>query len=158
MTVTDLPAVNAFLNSCATVLLLVGFVFIKTGRTRMHIITMICALMVSAVFLACYLYYHYHVGHVRFAGTGASKTVYYVLLATHVVLAIVNLPMIILTVIPAARLRFDIHKRIARWTLPVWLYVSVTGVIVYLMCYHWFGPPIRETAPVAAAVLPQQAN
>ena len=143
MTDFDLPAVNATLNSLATILLVAGFVCIRSKRARAHIICMSCALVVSAVFLACYLYYHYKVGHVQFAGTGTVKTFYLTLLATHIVLAVVNLPMIIMTVIPAVRLRFDKHKRIARWTLPIWLYVSVTGVLVYFMCYHWYGPPIR---------------
>lgn len=148
MTVYDLPVVNASLNSVATVLLVAGFICIKSKRAKAHIVCMCSALVVSAAFLACYLYYHYKVGHVGFAGTGGIKTFYLLLLATHIILAVVNLPMIIMTVIPALRQRFDRHKRIARWTLPVWLYVSVTGVIVYLMCYQWYGPPIRK--PVAA--------
>ncbi len=143
MTVYDLPVVNATLNATATVLLLLGYTFIKTRHVKAHVVTMITTLVVSSAFLACYLYYHYHAGHVKFAGTGAIKTFYYTLLFTHVVLAVVNLPMIIMTVIPAAQRKFDKHKRIARWTFPVWLYVSVTGVIVYMMCYQWWGPPIR---------------
>lgn len=143
MTVNDLPFINSCLNSVATVLLILGFAFIKAGNRKAHGITMGLALLVSAVFLACYLYYHYHVGHVKFAGQGGVRTFYYGLLISHIILAVVNLPMIIMAVIPAFRSRFDKHKRIARWTLPVWLYVSVTGVIVYLMCYVWFGPPIR---------------
>ncbi len=143
MTAQDLPVVNATLNATATVLLLLGYTFIKTKRVKAHIATMIIALVVSSAFLACYLYYHYNVGHVKFAGTGFIQTFYYVLLFTHVVLAVVNLPMIIMTVIPAAQRKFDKHKRIARWTFPVWLYVSVTGVIVYMMCYQWWGPPLR---------------
>jgi putative membrane protein len=143
MTVHDLPVVNASLNGAATVLLLLGFFFIKTKRVAAHIITMLTALVVSSAFLACYLYYHYKVGHVKFAGTGMVQKFYYTLLLTHVVLAVVNLPMIIMTVTPALRQRFDKHKRMARWTFPVWLYVSVTGVIVYMMCYQWWGPPLR---------------
>ena len=143
MTVQDLPVVNATLNASATVLLLLGFTFIKAGLRKAHIITMCTALVVSAAFLACYLVYHYYVGHVKFAGTGFVQTFYYVLLLTHVVLAVVSLPMIIMTVVPAIGQRFDRHKRMARWTFPVWLYVSVTGVIVYLMCYQWWGPPLK---------------
>ena len=143
MTVQDLPVVNATLNATATVLLLLGFTFIKAGLKKAHIITMCTALVVSAAFLTCYLVYHYYVGHVKFAGTGFVQTFYYVLLLTHVVLAVVSLPMIIMTVIPAIGQRFDRHKRMARWTFPVWLYVSVTGVIVYLMCYQWWGPPLK---------------
>ena len=143
MTAQDLPVVNASLNATATVLLLAGYAFIKTGRVKAHIMTMITALIVSTAFLACYLYYHYNVGHVKFAGEGPIKTFYYVLLFSHVFLAVVNLPMIIMTVVPAIQKRFDKHKRMARWTFPVWLYVSVTGVIVYQMCYQWWGPPIK---------------
>ncbi len=143
MTVFDLPVVNAILNSCATVFLVLGLVFIKTGKVKAHIVSMVCALVVSTAFLSCYLYYHYHAGHVEFAGKEPVRTFYLTLLFTHVVLAVANLPMIILTVIPALRHRFDRHKRFAKWTLPIWLYVSVTGVIVYLMCYQWYGPPVR---------------
>lgn len=143
MTVTDLPAVNASLNAVATVLIVLGLIFIKSGRKTAHIASMIAALIVSAAFLGCYLYYHYHAGHVQFAGTGWIRPVYLTILISHIILAVVNLPMIFLTVIPALRSRFDKHKRWARWTAPVWLYVSVTGVLVYLMCYEWWGPPIR---------------
>ena len=143
MTVFDLPVVNATLNSCATVFLVLGYIFIKSKNVKAHIVCMISALIVSSAFLACYLYYHYHAGHVEFAGQGAVRKLYFFILLTHIPLAIGNLPMIIMTVIPALRRRFDAHKRIARWTFPIWMYVSVTGVIVYLMCYVWYGPPIR---------------
>jgi putative membrane protein len=143
MTVSDLPFVNSCLNATATVLLVLGFIFIKSGNKKAHGITMALALLVSAVFLGCYLYYHYHVGHVKFAGQGGIRTFYYGLLISHIILAIVNLPMIIMTVIPVLKQRFDKHKRMAKWTLPIWLYVSVTGVIIYLMCYVWYGPPLR---------------
>ncbi|MDB6138674.1 MAG: putative rane protein [Verrucomicrobiaceae bacterium] len=143
MTVQDLPVVNATLNGTAAVLLLVGYTFIRTKHVKAHIATMLTALVVSAAFLACYLYYHYKVGHVKFAGTGFVQKFYYTLLLTHVFLAVVNLPLIIMTVVPALRRRFDKHKRMARWTFPVWLYVSVTGVIVYMMCYQWWGPPLK---------------
>lgn len=150
MTVYDLPPLNATLNACATVFITLGLIFIKKGLKKAHIISMATALTFSAVFLGCYLYYHFHVLHVKFAGTGPIKTFYYVLLATHVLLAIVNLPMIIMTVIPALRKRFEKHKSIARWTAPIWLYVSVTGVLVYFMCYEWYGPPIRDQVPPPA--------
>lgn len=143
MTVYDLPPINATLNACATVFIILGLVFIKVGNKKAHIASMITALTFSTVFLGCYLYYHFHVLHVKFAGEGPIKTFYYTLLITHVFLAIVNLPMIIMTVIPALRQRFDKHKRLAKWTAPIWLYVSITGVIVYMMCYQWYGPPIR---------------
>src|SRR4051812_11705557 len=109
MTVHDLPVVNATLNATATVLLLLGFFFIKTKRVKAHITTMVTALVVSAAFLTCYLYYHYMVGHVKFAGTGLAQKFYYTLLFTHVVLAVVSLPMIIMTVTPALQRRFDKH-------------------------------------------------
>jgi uncharacterized membrane protein YozB (DUF420 family) len=142
MTVSELPLLNAVLNSIATVLILVGLTLIKLGRKKAHAITMAAALLVSAAFLTSYLIYHYHVGHVRFAGVGTVKTVYFTLLISHVLLAIVNLPMIIMTVVPALRQRFDRHKRMAKLTAPIWLYVSITGVIIYLMCYRWYGPPL----------------
>ena len=140
MTVSDLPLVNASLNATCTVLLVLGLIFIKSGKPKAHGLTMTLALLVSAAFLTSYLIYHYHAGHVKFAGTGAVRTVYFTLLISHIILAVVNLPMIILTVLPAWKHRFDKHKRWAKLTLPVWLYVSVTGVIVYLMCYVWYPP------------------
>lgn len=142
MTITDLPALNAVLNSCATVLVMAGLVAIKLRKPKLHTILMVAALAVSAAFLTSYLIYHYHVGHVRFAGEGTVRVVYFTILITHLILAIANLPMIILTVIPALRQRFDRHRKLAKITAPVWLYVSITGVIVYLMCYRWYGPPL----------------
>jgi putative membrane protein len=142
MTVSDLPALNALLNSCATVLIVCGLVAIKLKKPKVHSGFMIAALAVSAAFLTSYLIYHYHVGQVKFAGVGAVRTVYFTILISHVILAIVNLPMIILTVIPAIRERLDKHRRWAKITAPIWLYVSVTGVIVYMMCYRWYGPPL----------------
>lgn len=139
MNVEDLAHVNAILNSVATVLLVTGYVMIRKGRKVSHGICMGSALLVSAVFLTSYLVYHYHVGHVKFESQGIVRSVYFTLLISHIILAVVNLPMVIMTVIPVLRRRFDKHRRIARWTLPIWLYVSVTGVIVYLMLYQWFG-------------------
>ncbi len=144
MTITDLPALNAVLNSCATVLVMAGLVAIKLRKPKLHTILMVAALAVSAAFLTSYLIYHYHVGHVRFAGEGTVRVVYFTILITHLILAIANLPMIILTVIPALRQRFDRHRKLAKITAPVWLYVSITGVIVYLMCYRWYGPPLAQ--------------
>lgn len=138
MHVSDLPELNATLNTACTFLLLGGWVAIKLKRKAAHIAFMILALLTSTAFLTSYLIYHYYAGHVPFRGTGAIRSIYLTMLLTHVVLAVVNLPMIILTVIPAIGSRFDRHKKIARWTLPIWLYVSVTGVLVYLMCYHWY--------------------
>jgi putative membrane protein len=142
MNIADLPSINASLNGITTICLCIGIAFIKAGRPKAHIWAMSLALLFSSAFLACYLYYHYHVGHVRFGGQGVIRPIYFGMLISHVFLAIVNLPMIILTVIPALRQRYDKHRRMAKWTFPIWLYVSVTGVLIYFMCYHWFGPPM----------------
>ncbi len=140
MNVNDLPAVNATLNSLSTLLILTGWVMIRTERKVAHAACMIGAILTSAAFLACYLVYHYlKAGHVtHFTYPGWPKALYFFILGTHTPLAIIALPLIILTVIPAVRRRFEAHKRMARWTLPVWLYVSVTGVLVYFMLYVWF--------------------
>jgi putative membrane protein len=140
LTVENLPEVNATLNGICTVLLVAGMVFIKRERKRAHMICMIAALMVSAVFLGCYLFYHYHVGSVKFTHEGMARPIYFVILISHILLAMVLAPMVIVTVVPAIRGRFDRHRKIARWTWPVWMYVSITGVIVYLMLYQWFPP------------------
>jgi uncharacterized membrane protein YozB (DUF420 family) len=140
MNVNDLPAVNATLNSLSTLLILTGWVMIRTERKVAHAACMIGAILTSAAFLACYLVYHFlKAGHVtHFTYPGWPKALYFFILGTHTPLAIIALPLIILTVIPAIRRRFEAHKRMARWTLPVWLYVSVTGVLVYFMLYVWF--------------------
>lgn len=136
MQLSDLPTLNAILNFTATILLVAGWICIKNRKVAAHIALMILALLVSAAFLTSYLIYHFNTEPFRFMGKGWVRYGYFTLLFTHVLLAIVNLPMIIMTVIPAAGRKFDKHKRIARWTFPVWLYVSVTGVIVYIMCYQ----------------------
>lgn len=140
MNVNDLPAVNATLNGLSTLLILSGWFMIRTERKLAHAACMIGAILTSAAFLACYLVYHFlKAGHVTcFTHPGWPKALYLFILGTHTPLAIVALPLIILTVIPAIRRRFEAHKRMARWTLPVWLYVSVTGVLVYFMLYVWF--------------------
>ncbi len=134
-----LPTLNAFLNGTSGVLLVVGLVLVKRGRTRAHGWTMIAASVVSAAFLVSYLTYHFRVvpelGHTPFRGTGGWKTAYYVLLVSHVLLAAVNLPMILRTLWFAARRDWERHRRAARWTWPIWFYVSVTGVLVYLALY-----------------------
>lgn len=134
--VTDLPAVNATLNSIATVLLIAAWVFIRRRRPIAHRNLMIAALACSALFLTSYLIYHAQVGSVRFQGTGPVRTVYFTILLTHTVLAALVPFLVAVTVWRAARKRWDRHVRIARWTLPIWLYVSVTGVIVYWMLYQ----------------------
>ena len=132
------PAINASLNGASTVLLLVGRWFISQRRIAAHRATMITAVITSALFLTSYLYYHAHVGSVHFQGTGWSRPLYFTLLISHVLLAIVIVPMVLITLTRALRERFDRHRAIARWTFPLWLYVSVTGVLVYFMLYHWF--------------------
>lgn len=138
MNVTDLPAVNASLNSLCTLLLIAGWRFIKHERKAQHIACMVSALVVSAAFLACYVVYHYHVGSVKFTAQGIVRPVYFFILITHVILAVAIVPLVLMTIIPALRARFDRHRKWARITLPLWLYVSITGVIVYLMLYIWF--------------------
>ena len=134
------PAVNATLNGSSAVLLLIGRWFIGRGRISIHRAFMIAALVTSSAFLVSYLYYHAHVGSVHFQGQGWSRPVYFSILISHTILAAVVVPMVIITLSRALRERFDHHRAIARWTFPVWMYVSVTGVIVYVMLYHLFAP------------------
>jgi uncharacterized membrane protein YozB (DUF420 family) len=132
------PVINATLNGSSAVLLLVGHSFIKRGRMAAHRAVMISAVVTSSLFLTSYLYYHYHVGSVRFPGHGFWRYVYYTILTSHTLLAITIVPLVIITLIRALRERFDRHAAIARWTYPLWLYVSVTGVVIYFMLYHLF--------------------
>jgi uncharacterized membrane protein YozB (DUF420 family) len=136
MTVADLPALNATLNGIATLLLITGWVLIKRGERQKHRACMIAALAVSALFLTSYVIYHLQVGSVPFKGTGWIRTVYFAVLIPHVILAAAIVPPVLITASRGLTARYDKHRRIARWTLPVWLYVSVTGVIVYLMLYQ----------------------
>ena len=136
MSVTDLPALNATLNACSTVLLITGYVFIRRGNRRKHKACMIAALVVSALFLTSYVIYHAQVGSVPFRRTGWIRTVYFAVLIPHVILAAAIVPPILITASRGLSAKYDKHRRIARWTLPLWLYVSVTGVIVYLMLYR----------------------
>jgi len=132
------PTINATLNGTSGVLLLIGRGLIRRGRMAAHRAVMITALVSSSLFLISYLYYHWHVGSVHFQGQGLWRPVYFTILISHTILAAVIVPMIIVTVSSALRGRFDRHRAVARWTYPLWLYVSVTGVIVYFMLYHWF--------------------
>ena len=136
MTVNDLPALNATLNALAATCLLAGYIFIRRGRVDAHRLAMSGALVLSTAFLVSYLVYHYHAGSRPFTGQGAVRVVYFTILLTHIVLATVMVPMVLVTVSRALMRRFDRHRRIARWTWPVWMYVSVTGVLVYLMLYR----------------------
>jgi uncharacterized membrane protein YozB (DUF420 family) len=132
------PVINATLNGTSAVLLLVGHNFIKRGRMAAHRAVMISAVVTSSLFLTSYLYYHYHVGSVPFQGRGWSRPVYFSILISHTLLAVTIVPLVIITLIRALRERFDRHAAIARWTYPLWLYVSVTGVVIYFMLYHLF--------------------
>ncbi len=134
--VLNLPAVNASLNALCGSLLVVGWSLIRRGKVREHALCMISAIAVSAVFLSCYLVYHYIVGSVSFRGVGPIRTIYLTILLSHTLLAIAVVPLILITVYRAARKQFVQHSRIARVTFPIWLYVSITGVVVYLMLYQ----------------------
>ena len=136
MSVTDLPALNATLNGISFVFLVTGYVFIRRGQWQRHRACMIAALVMSALFLTSYVIYHVQVGSVPFRKTGWIRTVYFAVLIPHVILAAAIVPLILITVSRALSRRFDKHRRIARITLPLWLYVSITGVIVYLMLYQ----------------------
>jgi putative membrane protein len=133
--ITDLPAVNASLNAIAAVLLVSGYVMIRRRRIDAHRRFMLAAFATSALFLVSYVVYHANIGSKPYSGRGPIRAVYFSILFTHVVLAAAILPLAIITLTRALRERFDRHVPIARWTLPIWLYVSVTGVIVYLMLY-----------------------
>ena len=132
------PKINAVLNGTSAVLLVIGRGYIKRGRMAAHRAVMIAALVSSTLFLSSYLYYHWHVGSVHFQGHGVWRPVYFGILISHTLLAITIVPMAIITLSRALQQRFDRHRAIARWTFPLWLYVSVTGVVVYFMLYQIF--------------------
>lgn len=135
----DLPLLNACLNAVTTCLLVAGFVLIKMGWRQAHRNVMVAALVTSALFLTSYLIYHLGFQlQTKFTAEGWVRSLYFFILGSHVILAIVNLPMILTTVFWAVRGRFEAHRKLARWTWPIWMYVSVTGVLVYLMLYVWF--------------------
>ena len=136
MTVHDLPAVNAALNAVSGVLLVVAYVFILNRRIDAHRRVMLAACTTSSLFLICYVIYHAQVGSVRFTRQGFVRPLYFGILITHVTLAAAVLPLAIVTLSRGLKARFDRHKAIARWTLPIWLYVSVTGVLVYVLLYQ----------------------
>ena len=144
MTVSDLPALNASLNGTSAVLLCAGYFFIRRRRIAAHRACMLLALLTSALFLASYLVYHYHVGSVPYRGGGWTRPLYFTLLTSHTILAAAVVPLALVTVVRAARRRFDRHVAVARYTLPIWFYVSVTGVVIYLMLY---GPSGSRPAP-----------
>lgn len=139
MSVADLPAVNASLNALSTVLLVAGWVSIRRGHRTAHRNCMVAALATSALFLVAYLTYHFNVTAVtRFEKPPEFRPVYLAILLTHTVLAAVIVPLVLATVFQAARGRFEAHRRVARWTWPLWLYVSLTGVLIYLLLYRIF--------------------
>jgi uncharacterized membrane protein YozB (DUF420 family) len=132
------PALIASLNGVSAIFLAVGRYMIARGRMAAHRACMIAAVVASALFLVCYVYFHVHVGNIRFLGQGVWRTVYFAILIPHVTLAIVIVPMVVITLVRGLQARYDRHRAIARWTWPLWMYVSITGVIVYFMLYQWF--------------------
>lgn len=136
MQVTDLPTLNACLNLVATVFLALGYYWIRRGDMRRHKAFMLAACGASAAFLTSYVIYHLHAGSVPFTGQGWVRPLYFSILISHVILAMAIVPLVALTVLRALRGSFESHRRIARWAWPLWMYVSVTGVLIYLMLYH----------------------
>ena len=136
MTLHDLPAVNATLNGISAILLVVAYLLIRAKRIEQHRRVMLAAFSTSTLFLICYLVYHAQVGSVRFTRQGAVRPLYYSILVTHVVLAAATLPLAIITLSRGLKMRYARHRAIARWTFPIWLYVSVTGVLVYVLLYQ----------------------
>lgn len=132
------PALDASLNGTSAVLLVIGHRMMKQGKMAAHRALMLAAVATSSLFLIFYLYYHAHVGSVRFQGQGWSRPVYFAILISHTILAAAVVPLVLITLSRALQGKFDRHRVIARWTYPVWLYVSVTGVVVYVMLYHLF--------------------
>jgi len=140
ISVSDLPGVNAILNSTSAILITLGYLFIRQRRVSAHRACMVAAFITSTLFLVSYLTYHYYHGSTRFSGPAPIRAIYLAILLSHTVLAVVVVPLVITTLYRALRGQFVNHARIARWTFPVWLYVSVTGVIVYLMLYRLYPP------------------
>ncbi|MFQ5839388.1 MAG: DUF420 domain-containing protein [Candidatus Methylomirabilales bacterium] len=138
--ISGLPAVNAFLNGTSAVLLTIGYLLIRRKEVTAHKICMVTAFGVSCLFLVSYLIHHYQVGSIPFSGQGWVRPVYFTLLVSHIMLAALIVPLALTTVYRALNEQFDKHVKIARWTLPIWLYVSVTGVIVYVMLYQLYPP------------------
>ena len=132
------PALIASLNGASAILLLLGRSLILRGKVAAHRACMLAAVASSALFLACYVYFHLHVGDIRFLGDRFWHIVYLIVLIPHVILAIVIVPMVVITLVRGLSAKYDKHRAIARWTWPLWMYVSVTGVLVYFMLYRWF--------------------
>jgi uncharacterized membrane protein YozB (DUF420 family) len=138
--ISDLPAVNASLNLVSAVFISAGWYLIRHGAWRRHMACMIAAVIASTFFLVGYIVYHAHVGEKSSGYKGWLAAIYFPILASHILLAFVTVPLVIVTLVQVFRRRWDLHRRIARWTVPIWLYVSVTGVLVYLTLYKWFPP------------------
>jgi uncharacterized membrane protein YozB (DUF420 family) len=138
--ISDLPAVNASLNLVSAVFISAGWYLIRRGAWRRHMACMITAVITSTFFLVGYIVYHAHVGEKSSGYKGWLAAIYFPILASHILLAFVTVPLVIVTLVQVFRRRWDLHRRIARWTVPIWLYVSVTGVLVYLTLYKWFPP------------------
>lgn len=138
MNIADLPLVNATLNGIAALLLVVGWILIHKRRIEQHRVVMLAAFATSTLFLVSYLIYHVNIGSRPFPGRGGIRIVYFTILITHIILAAAVVPLALITLSRGLRARYDQHRRIAKWTLPIWLYVSVTGVIVYLMLYRMY--------------------
>lgn len=137
---SSIPPLNATLNGASAIFLIAGFSFILRGKILQHKLCMLSAFVCSAVFLGFYLYFHFHAGLIRFGGQGWIRPVYFTILISHTILAIVDLPLVLITLTFALRSRFGKHRAIARWTFPIWLYVSITGVIVYWLLYLAYTP------------------
>ena len=137
ISIGDLPTLNAVLNGTSAVLLAFGYLFIRRKKVNLHKACMVSAFVISTLFLVSYLIYHYHAGSKPFPGEGWTRPLYFAILISHVILATVTLPLSIVTLARGLRGRFEKHRSIARWALPIWFYVSVTGVAVYLMLYRW---------------------
>jgi putative membrane protein len=140
MAISDLPALNATLNFISTIFISAGWYLIRQGHWRQHIACMVAAIVTSTLFLVSYVTYHYSRGGqaTSFTGEGIVRPIYFTILISHILLAFIILPLVIATLVPALRRRWGSHTRVGRWTMPIWLYVSVTGVLVYLMLYQWF--------------------
>lgn len=140
MSIEQLPAINASLNFVSALFISAGWFWIRRNVWRRHVPCMIAAIVTSTAFLVCYVIYHAYAGEKSSGYGGLIAWIYFPILITHVLLAFVVLPLVILTLVPVFQRRWDKHRRLGRWTMPIWLYVSVTGVIVYLMLYQWFPP------------------
>jgi uncharacterized membrane protein YozB (DUF420 family) len=141
LSLTDLPAVNAVLNATSAVLLSTGYHFIRRRQVTAHKRCMVAAFGTSTLFLISYLIYHYQVGSIPFQGQGWVRPLYFTILISHTILAVTIVPLALITLYRAWKTQFVQHARVARWTLPIWLYVSITGVIIYVMLYQLFPHP-----------------